>query len=62
MGAPTSVNHPGQLVHHRDPTQLLAEYELDLLPRFSVANVRTLLRAALPLPQLSPKQAADKRG
>jgi len=31
---------------------------MDVLPELSVANVRELLRAALPLPQLSPEQAA----
>ena len=41
----------------RNP-QLLQQYELEVLPTLSVANVRTLLRAALPLPQLSPAQAA----
>lgn len=41
----------------RDP-HLLKQYELDVLPTLSVANVRTLLRAALPLPHLSPAQAA----
>jgi SRSO17 transposase len=42
----------------RDPA-LLAQYELEVLPALSVANVRTLLRAALPLPQLSHAQAID---
>lgn len=42
----------------RDP-HLLAAYEIDVLPNLSVANVRTLLRAALPLPHLSPSQAAE---
>jgi SRSO17 transposase len=37
---------------------LLTHYAIDLLPNLSVANVRTLLRAALPLPQLSIRQAA----
>ena len=40
-----------------DP-QLLQRYETELLPNLSVANVRTLLRAAMPLPQLTPLQAA----
>lgn len=40
-----------------DP-QLLQLYETELLPNLSVANVRTLLRAAMPLPQLTPLQAA----
>lgn len=42
----------------RDPL-LLEHYQLDVLPLLSVANVRTLLRTALPLPQLSPRQAAE---
>lgn len=37
---------------------LLHEYETDVLSALSVANVREMLRAALPLPQLSPQQAA----
>lgn len=43
--------------HPRDPT-LLEQYETEVLPALSVANVRELLRAALPLPQLSSEQAA----
>jgi len=42
----------------RDPT-LLEQYRVDVLPMLSVANVRELLRAAMPLPQLSPHEAAD---
>ena len=41
-----------------DP-ELLQRYQATLLPSLSVANVRTLLRAALPLPSLSPQQAAS---
>ncbi len=41
----------------RDP-QLLEHYEVEVLPALSVANVPALLRAALPLPQLLPDQAA----
>ncbi len=37
---------------------LLVQYEVDALPKLSVANVRELLRAAMPLPQLSPQEAA----
>jgi SRSO17 transposase len=43
--------------HQRDPA-LLDEYEIDILPALSMSNVRTLLRAALPLPQLSVADAA----
>jgi len=35
------------------------ELVVDRLPALSVANVRELLRAAMPLPQLSPQEAAD---
>jgi SRSO17 transposase len=42
----------------RDP-DLLAHYEVEVLPALSVANVRALLRATFPLPQLSPSQATD---
>jgi SRSO17 transposase len=42
----------------RDPN-LLDRYEVSLLPALSVANVRELLRAALPLPTLSPLEAAS---
>ena len=44
--------------YQRDPA-LLLEFEIDVLPTLSVANVRSLLRAALPLPQLSSQQAID---
>jgi SRSO17 transposase len=42
----------------QDPA-LLAQYEVDVLPQLSVGNVRELLRAAIPLPQLSPEDAAQ---
>ena len=42
----------------RDAT-LTAELGVDQLPRLSVANVRELLRAAMPLPSLSPQQARE---
>ena len=38
---------------------LLVQYEVDALPKLSVANVRELLRAAMPLPQLSPEAAVS---
>jgi SRSO17 transposase len=41
----------------RDP-QLSQQMELEALPPLSVANVRQLLQAVMPLPQLSPEQAA----
>jgi hypothetical protein len=42
----------------RDPA-LLAKYEVEVLPQLSVGNVRELLRAAMPLPQLSPQEALE---
>jgi SRSO17 transposase len=42
----------------QDPA-LLEKYEVEVLPQLSVRNVRELLRAALPLPQLSPEEAAQ---
>jgi SRSO17 transposase len=42
----------------RDP-HLLTDYEVEILPALSMANLRTLLRAAMPLPQLTPQAAAD---
>ena len=44
--------------HQRDP-ELLEALELDVLPALSMANVREMLRAAMPLPQLTPLQAAQ---
>lgn len=41
----------------RDPA-LLSHYEVDVLPLLSISNVRELLRAAMPLPQLSIDEAA----
>lgn len=41
----------------RDPA-LFEQYEIDVLPFLSVGNVRELLRAAIPLPQLSTQEAA----
>ncbi len=43
--------------YQRDPA-LLEHYEVDVLPMLSVANVRTLLIAAMSLPQLSGQEAA----
>jgi SRSO17 transposase len=40
----------------RDPT-LAQQFELDVLPALSLANIRVLLRAAMPLPQPTPDEA-----
>jgi SRSO17 transposase len=42
---------------HVQDEQLASRMGLDTLPSLSVANVRELLQAVLPLPQLSPEQA-----
>ncbi|MBM3136316.1 MAG: IS701 family transposase [Chloroflexi bacterium] len=42
----------------RDPT-LAQQFELELLPALSMANIRVLLRAAMPLPQPTPEQAVS---
>ncbi len=42
----------------RDPL-LAQQLGVDLLPALSVANVRTMLRAAMPLPELTPEGAAS---
>lgn len=40
----------------RDPA-LVQQFELDVLPALSLANIRVLLRAAMPLPQPTPEEA-----
>jgi hypothetical protein len=42
----------------RDPA-LARQFELEVLPALSTANVRDLLQAVLPVPQLTPNQARD---
>lgn len=43
-------------LYPRDP-QLASQLEIQLLPALSMANIRELLKAVLPLDQLSPQQA-----
>jgi len=50
------TKHEWALTYRRDP-ELAQQLELEVLPALSVANVRELLQAAMPLPQLSPEQA-----
>lgn len=45
-----------QQAYARDP-QLLAQLQVKVLPALSTANVRDLLTAVVPLPQLTPDQA-----
>lgn len=44
--------------YERDP-ELAHQLELEVLPALSTANVRDLLQAVLPLPQLTPDQARE---
>lgn len=44
--------------HPRDPN-LAEDYQTDILPTLSMANVREMLGATLPLKQLSPLEAAN---
>ncbi len=46
-----------QEAHPPDPS-LLVDYATDALPALSMANVREMLRATLPLRQLTPLDAA----
>jgi SRSO17 transposase len=52
------TKHEWALTYRRDP-ELAQQLELDALPALSVTNVRELLRATMPLPQLSPEQATQ---
>jgi SRSO17 transposase len=52
------TKHEWALTYRRDP-ELAQQLELDVLPALSVANVRELLQATMPLPQLSPEQATQ---
>ncbi len=47
-----------QQTYARDP-ELFRQLEIEVLPALSTANVRDLLQAALPLPQLTPQQARE---
>jgi SRSO17 transposase len=42
----------------RDPS-LARQFEVEVLPMLSVANVREMLRAAMPLAQLTPQEATE---
>lgn len=44
--------------YERDPA-LKKHFEVEVLPALSTANVRELLRAVMPLPQLTPQEAAS---
>jgi hypothetical protein len=48
----------GAPVYNHPQNHSISFYEVEVLSQLSVGNVRELLRAALPLPQLSPEEAA----
>jgi len=50
------TKHEWAQTYARDP-KLAQQFEVDILPALSVANVRELLRAVLPLHQLSREEA-----
>jgi len=50
------TKHQWAQLYPRDP-DLAQQMELEALPTLSVANVREMLQAVLPLKQLSPEQA-----
>lgn len=50
------TKHKWASAYPHDPA-LARQMELEVLPTLSVANVRELLQAVMPLPQLSPSQA-----
>jgi SRSO17 transposase len=52
------TQHEWQVEHHRDES-LKQEFEIEKLPRLSMANVREMLRATMPLPQLTPEEATN---
>jgi hypothetical protein len=45
-------------MYRRDPA-LARQLAVEVLPALSTANVRELLKAVLPLPQLTPPEAMD---
>ena len=47
-----------RMAYARDP-ELAREMEVEVLPALSTANVREMLKAALPIPQLTPEQATQ---
>jgi hypothetical protein len=47
-----------KIQYARDP-HLAQQMELEVLPALSVTNVRALLQATMPLPQLTPEQATQ---
>ena len=56
---PRSISASQKMKRFTQDPALLAEYAVEVLPLLSVKNVRELRRAAMPLPQLSPQEAAQ---
>ncbi len=52
------TQHEWQVEYARDDS-LKEEFESEVLPRLSMANVREMLRATMPLPQMTPDEATD---
>lgn len=52
------TQHEWQLKYERDES-LKHEFETTVLPRLSMSNVREMLRAAMPVPQLTPDEATN---
>ena len=50
------TQHEWQMKYERDES-LKAEFESEVLPRLSMANMREMLRATMPLPQLTSDEA-----
>jgi hypothetical protein len=46
-------------MYERDP-DLARQFDIDILPMLSVANVRSLLRTVMPLSELTTEQAVDE--
>ena len=51
-----SIKLKWQTTYQRDP-RLAKQFELEVLPALSTANVRDLLMSVLPVPQLTPESA-----
>ena len=52
------TKHEWAKKYAREP-ELRSQFEVEVLPMLSMGNVRELLRAAMPLPQLTVEQAAE---
>lgn len=51
-----SIKLKRRTTYQRDPA-LAKQFELEILPALSTANVRDLLMSVLPVPQLTPESA-----